>query len=64
MAHDSKEVRRPKQPSAVFYSYDYGETYVNRTDMLQNDLAKVKEGAVLQLDKFYINQKFISQVRG
>lgn len=52
LARDSKEIRRVKRPSSVYYSYNYGETFENKSDSF-----KIPNGTLLQLDKFYIHPK-------
>lgn len=59
LARDSKEAsRRAKIPSAVYYSYDYGETFENKTNLF-----KMPNGTFVQLDKFFIHTKFPERVR-
>ena len=58
LARDSKEAtRRAKMPSAVYYSYDYGDTFENKTDLFKNP-----GGTFVLLDKFYIHIKSPSRV--
>ncbi|XP_065222382.1 sortilin-related receptor-like [Planococcus citri] len=52
--------RNPKESirnasSAVFYSYDYGETYENKTEFF-----KINDKLYAQLDKYYIHPRFLS----
>ncbi|CAH0560374.1 unnamed protein product [Brassicogethes aeneus] len=43
----------PVSPSAVYISYDYGDTYENKTELF-----KLKNGTYATLEKFYNHPKF------
>lgn len=45
--------------SAVYISYDYGDTYVNKTDEFKIDATK---NLYASIDKFYIHPTFKSYV--
>lgn len=47
-------------PSAVFISYDYGDTFENKTELFA--LSDEKK-AYASLDKFFNHPKFINHVR-
>ncbi|RZC34546.1 sortilin-related receptor-like [Asbolus verrucosus] len=44
---------QPIGPSAVYISYDYGDTYVNKTDLF-----KIPGGSYATLEKFYNHPKY------
>lgn len=48
---------QPSSPSAVFISYDYGDTYENKTERF-----KLLNGAYAILDKFYNHPKYNTHV--
>lgn len=56
LARNPKESSR-NVPSAVYYSYDYGETYVNKTQYF-----KINATSYALLDKYYIHPRYISHV--
>lgn len=47
-----------ENPSAVFISYDYGDTYTNKTDFF-----KLPNGSYAVLEKFYNHPKYNTHVR-
>lgn len=48
---------QPSTPSSVFISYDYGDTYENKTDAF-----KLPNGSYAVLDKFYNHPKYNTHV--
>lgn len=46
-------------PSAVFISYDYGDTYTNKTESF-----KLPNGSYSVLEKFYNHPKYNTHVSG
>lgn len=47
----------PIGPSAVYISYDYGDTYENKTDLF-----KMSDGNYSTLEKFYNHPKYNTHV--
>lgn len=48
---------QPSTPSSVFISYDYGDTYENKTELF-----KLPNGSYAILDKFYNHPKYNTHV--
>lgn len=65
LARDSSPISRlgttvPTQPSAVYISYNYGDTFENKTELFQIESEPILQYATL--DKFYNHPKFNTYV--
>ncbi|KAK7603208.1 hypothetical protein V9T40_003207 [Parthenolecanium corni] len=56
---DSNLRVRPRLPSSVYYSYDYGDTFQDKSHLFRLNKAN---GTVASLDKFFIHDKFQGRI--
>jgi hypothetical protein len=50
------------KPSAVYISYDYGDTFQNKTEFFKFKDTEKKETVYASIDKFFNHPKFITHV--